>query len=165
MPGSVKIVVRPESSASYVRAITKGLGITLKHLLEPNKATQQYPDEKWDLSPRLRGTHRMATHEDGRAKCVGCGLCPTVCPVNCIKLIPAEDENGERYAAVYEIDEFRGIFCGFCQEVCPVEAIHLGVHYENAEYSRERWIYDLERLTELDHPFTALWDPFDPASE
>jgi NADH-quinone oxidoreductase subunit I len=107
----------------------------------------------------------MATHEDGRAKCVGCGLCPTVCPVNCIKLIPAEDENGERYAAVYEIDEFRCIFCGFCQEVCPVEAIHLGAHYENAEYSRERWVYDLERLTELDHPFTALWDPFDPASE
>ncbi len=165
MPGSVKIVERPEAGASYVRAISKGLGITLKHLIEPRKATQQYPDEKWELSPRLRGTHRMATHEDGRAKCVGCGLCPTVCPVNCIKLIPAEDENGERYAAVYEIDEFRCIFCGFCQEVCPVEAIPLGVHYENAEYSRERWVYDLERLTKLDQPFTALWDPFDPASE
>ena len=165
MPGSVKIVVRPEASASYVRAISTGLGITLKHMVKPKKQTQQYPDEKWDLSRRLRGTHRMATHEDGRAKCVGCGLCPTVCPVNCIKLIPAEDENGERYAAVYEIDEFRCIFCGFCQEVYPVEAIHLGVHYENAEYSRERWVYDLERLTELEHPFTALWDPFDPASE
>ena len=165
MPGSAKVVVRPEASASYVRAISTGLGITLKHMVKPKKQTQQYPDEKWDLSRRLRGTHRMATHEDGRAKCVGCGLCPTVCPVNCIKLIPAEDENGERYAAVYEIDEFRCIFCGFCQEVCPVEAIHLGVHYENAEYSRERWVYDLERLTELDHPFTALWDPFEPASE
>ena len=165
MPGSAKVVVRPEASASYVRAISTGLGITLKHMVKPKKQTQQYPDEKWDLSRRLRGTHRMATHEDGRAKCVGCGLCPTVCPVNCIKLIPAEDENGERYAAVYEIDEFRCIFCGFCQEVCPVEAIHLGVHYENAEYRRERWVYDLERLTELDHPFTALWDPFDPASE
>ncbi|MEE9471732.1 MAG: 4Fe-4S binding protein, partial [Gemmatimonadota bacterium] len=77
----------------------------------------------------------------------------------------AEDENGERYAAVYEIDEFRCIFCGFCQEVCPVEAIHLSVHYENAEYSRERWVYDLERLCEIDHPYTALWDPADPSSE
>ena len=46
-----------------------------------------------------------------------------------------------------------------------MEAIHLGVHYENAEYSRERWVYDLERLTELEHPYTALWDPSDPASE
>ena len=33
------------------------------------------------------------------------------------------------------------------------------------EYSRERWVYDLERLTELDHPYTALWDPSDPASQ
>jgi len=155
MPGEVKVMRRPEKGASYVRAVSKGMGVTLKHLLNTEKVTQQYPDEKWELSSRYRGTHRMATHEDG----------PTVCPVNCIKLIPAEDENGERYAAVYEIDEFRCIFCGFCQEVCPVEAIHLGAHYENAEYSRERWVYDLERLTEMEHPFTSLWDPSDPASE
>ena len=165
MAGSVKVLKRPGTEGSYVRAASKGLWVTLKHMIRPYKVTQQYPDEKWELAPRLRGTHRMAVHEDGRAKCEGCGLCPTVCPVNCIKLIPAEDENGERYAAIYEIDEFRCIFCGFCQEVCPVEAIHLGVHYENAEYSRERWVYDLERLTELEHPYTALWDPADPTSQ
>jgi len=165
MPGEVKVVERPESEASYVRAAAGGMGITLRHMLHPHKKTQQYPDEKWELSPRHRGTHRMAVHEDGTAKCVACGLCPTVCPVNCIKLVPAEDEHGERYAAIYEIDEFRCIFCGYCQEVCPVEAIHLGVHYENAEYTRERWVYDLERLCEQEHPVTALWDPSDPASQ
>lgn len=165
MPGDVKVVERPEAEGSYVRAAAKGMSITLRHLLRPDTKTQQYPDEKWELAPRTRGTHRMAVHEDGRAKCVACGLCPTVCPVNCIKLVPAEDENGERYAAIYEIDEFRCIFCGYCQEVCPVEAIHLGVHYENAEYSRERWVYDLERLAEQEHPVTALWDPQDPASQ
>ena len=165
MAGNVKVLKRPGTEGSYVRAASKGLWVTLKHMIRPYKVTQQYPDEKWELAPRLRGTHRMAVHEDGRAKCVGCGLCPTVCPVNCIKLIPAEDENGERYAAIFEIDEFRCIFCGFCQEVCPVEAIHLGVHYENAEDSRERWVYDLERLTELEHPYTALWDPADPTSQ
>ena len=165
MPGEVKVLERPHAEGSYVRAAARGLGITLRHMLNPYKVTQQYPEEKWDLAPRWRGTHRMATHEDGSAKCVACGLCPTVCPVNCIKLIPAEDESGERYAAVYEIDEFRCIFCGFCQEVCPVEAIHLGVHYENAEYTRERWVYDLERLCEQDHPLNSLWDPADPRSE
>jgi len=165
MPGEVKVVERPEREASYVRAAAGGMRITLGHMLDPRKKTQQYPDEKWELAPRHRGTHRMAVHEDGTAKCVACGLCPTVCPVNCIKLVPAEDEHGERYAAIYEIDEFRCIFCGYCQEVCPVEAIHLGVHYENAEYTRERWVYDLERLCEQDHPVTALWDPSDPASQ
>ena len=63
------------------------------------------------------------------------------------------------------IDAERCEGCAACVRACPVEAIHLGVHYENAEYSRERWVYDLERLTELDHPYTALWDPSDPASQ
>jgi NADH-quinone oxidoreductase subunit I len=165
MAGGVKVLERPGAEGSYVRAASKGLGVTLKHLIRPYKVTQQYPDEKWELAPRLRGTHRMAVHEDGRAKCVGCGLCPTVCPVNCIKLIPAEDENGERYAAIYEIDEFRCIFCGMCQEVCPGEAIHVGRHFENSEYTRDRFVYDLDRLMEQDHPTTLLWDPSDPSSE
>jgi len=158
-------VERPEGGASYLRATLKGMVLTFKHMVTPITVSQQYPEEKWELAPRMRGTHRMAVHEDGRAKCVACGLCPTICPANCIKLIPAEDENGERYAAVYEIDEFRCIFCGYCQEVCPVEAIHLGVHYEAAEFSRERFVYDLERLCEQEHPFTQLWDPEDPRSE
>ena len=53
---------------------------------------------------------------------------------------------------MYEIDEFRCIFCGYCQEVCPEEAIHVGRHYENSEYSREGFVYDLERLTAQTHP-------------
>ncbi len=59
------------------------------------------------------------------------GLCPQICPANCIKLVPGEDERGDRYPLIYEIDEFRCVFCGYCQEVCPEEAIHVGVHYEN----------------------------------
>ena len=41
-------------------------------------------------------------------------------------------------------------------------AIHLGRHYENSEYSRAGFIYDLERLTAQTHPVTELWDPEDP---
>ncbi len=94
----------------------------------------------------------MLTTEDGKAKCVACGLCPTVCPANCIKLVPGEDEDGNRYPLVFEIDEFRCIFCGYCQEVCPEEAIHVGRHYENSEYSRDGFVYDLERLMAQTHP-------------
>ena len=104
----------------------------------------------------------MLTDEQGRAKCVACGLCPQICPANCIKLVPGEDEQGNRYPLVYEIDEFRCVFCGYCQEVCPEEAIHVGVHYENAEYERDRFVYDLERLCAQTHPVSTLWDPSDP---
>ena len=125
----------------------------------------QYPEEKWALSPRWRGTHRMLTTETGKAKCVACGLCPTICPANCIKLVPGEDEEGNRYPLVFEIDEFRCIFCGYCQEVCPEEAIHVGRHYENSEYSREGFVYDLERLMAQTHPVCEMWDPADPKGE
>src|SRR5438874_4461775 len=114
--------------------------------------------------PRQRGASVQSLLQ-GRAKCVACGLCPQICPANCIKLVPGEDEHGNRYPLIYEIDEFRCVFCGYCQEVCPEEAIHVGVHYENAEYSRDRFVYDLERLCAQTHPVSTLWDPSDPKGE
>lgn len=161
----VRTVRRPKGESSYLRATLKGMAITFKHLVDPRKVTLQYPDEKPALSPRWRGTHVMEKHADGRPKCVACGLCPTICPSNCIRLVPGEDDQGNRYPIVYEIDEFRCVYCGMCQEVCPVEAIHLGQDYENAEYTRERFIYDLDRLMAQDHPVTALWDPSDPLGQ
>ena len=164
----VKVMKRPTQQTSYLRATLKGMALTFSHLLRP-KVTMQYPEEKsskdWTLSSRWCGTHRMLTDEQGRAKCVACGLCPQICPANCIKLVPGEDEEGNRYPLIYEIDEFRCIFCGYCQEVCPEEAIHVGVHYENSEYSRDRFVYDLERLTAQTHPVSTLWDPSDPKGE
>ena len=163
---SVKVMKRPEAGrTSYMRATLKGMSLTLKHLVRPRSVTLEYPEEQPDLHARWRGTHRMEVHADGRPKCVACGLCPTVCPANCIRLVGGEDDQGNRYPIVYEIDEFRCIFCGMCQEVCPVEAIHVGQHFENAEYTRDRFVYDLDRLMEQDHPVTELWDPSDPRSE
>ena len=54
---------------------------------------------------------------------------------------------------------------GMGQDVCPVEAIHVGRDFENAEYTRDRFVYDLDRLMNQDHPTTLLWDPSDPAGE
>lgn len=164
----VKTVKRPAGDTSYVRATLKGMSLTFKHIFQKSW-TMQYPEEtsdaEWTISKRWRGTHRMAVDENGKAKCVACGLCPQVCPANCIKLIPGEDEHGNRYPLVYEIDEFRCVFCGYCQEVCPEEAIHVGVHYENAEYSRDGFVYDLERLMNQKHEVSSLWDPGDPKGQ
>ena len=160
------VLTRPKmKETSYLRAALKGMKITLRHMLNPKSVTQQYPEVETRLSPRWRGTHRMEVHADGRPKCVACGLCPTVCPANCIRLVGGEDDQGNRYPVVYEIDEFRCIFCGMCQEVCPVEAIHVGQDFENAEYTRDRFVYDLDRLMNQDHPTSLLWDPTDPKSE
>ena len=60
----VKVLERPIAQTSYVRATLKGMGLTLWHIFR-EKVTYQYPEEKWSLSPRWRGTHRMLTTEDG----------------------------------------------------------------------------------------------------
>ena len=163
---TTRVIQRPDpGQTSYLRAALKGMAVTLRHMLSRKTVTQQYPEEQTELHPRWRGTHRMEVHADGRPKCVACGLCPTVCPANCIRLVGGEDDQGNRYPIVFEIDEFRCIFCGMCQEVCPVEAIHVGCDFENAEYTRDRFVYDLDRLMQQDHPTALLWDPSDPASE
>jgi NADH-quinone oxidoreductase subunit I len=84
----VKVMRRPTSEVSYVRAAMKGMALTFRHLFEP-KVTMEYPEQKstddWTISPRWRGTHRMLTDEQGRSKCVACGLCPQTKPATAIR--------------------------------------------------------------------------------
>ncbi len=47
-------------------------------------------------------------------KCIGCGICVDVCPVEAISLIDNK--------AV--IDKETCLECSSCIDVCPVEAIH-----------------------------------------
>lgn len=130
-----------------IKPLIQGLALTLKHFLSPSKVvTMQYPDEKWTPYPRFRGLHELQRYEDGKEKCVACGLCSTVCPAECISLEGAENVNGERYAKSYEIDIFRCIFCGYCEEVCPEEAIFLRQNYELATGNAKDSIYNKEKL-------------------
>ena len=127
------------------KEFAKGLSITLKYLLPGNTTTVQYPKERCEIAPRFRGLHRLVPTQT-REKCVACYLCPTVCPAKCITVESAENESGEKYPKVYTIDLLRCIFCGYCVEACPVEAIEMTDKYELANYRREDFNFDKERL-------------------
>src|SRR5687767_15801445 len=120
---TVKTMRRPQAKTSYLRASLRGMALTFKHLINPEKVTLQYPEEKPVLSPRWRGTHVMAKHAAGGPKCVAGGLCPTICPSSCIRLVLGDDDQGNHYPVVYEFDQFRCMFCGTCDGVCRFEAI------------------------------------------
>lgn len=161
-------VHRPErSESSFLPATIKGLGITLKHFAKNvfrgrGKAyieTLSYPEEKEVYPERNRGLHRLTKRDDGSVRCVACMCCPTVCPANCITIIPAEtDDSGvEKYPAVFEIDELRCVVCGLCVEACPCDAIRMdtGIHAPPVE-ERGSGIMTKNNLLALGIPSTAV---------
>ena len=128
-----------------IRPLIEGLVLTLKHAFSP-AVTLEYPEQRWEPSPRYRGRHQLLTHGDGSIKCVACMLCKTVCPAQCIYIEGGLDDKGQQYPELYEIDLGRCIFCGFCVEACPKEAIFLGKEYEFSTDKREKLIYTKEDL-------------------
>jgi NADH-quinone oxidoreductase subunit I len=109
--------------------IAKGMAATLKEIFRP-KFTRQYPEERWEPTSSYRGRPVLVS-ENGKERCVACGLCSRVCPALAI-YIEANEINDlkERAPKVFEIDMLRCIYCGLCEEACPEEAIVMSKDYE-----------------------------------
>ncbi len=125
--------------------LLKGLWLTLKQFFS-KPITVQYPEEKRPPAKRWRGIEYFEKDEQGRTKCVACGLCMIVCPSQCIYIVTAEDEDGRRYPLTYELDAARCVYCGFCEEACPVNAIFMGKTYEWTEEKRDPLVMNTEKL-------------------
>lgn len=123
----------------------RSLALVFRHLFRKN-ITIQYPEEKARLSPRYRGRIILSRDPDGGERCVGCQLCAVVCPVDCIALQAAEDENGRRFPEFFRINFSRCIYCGLCEDACPTYAIQLTPDVEMAEYDRPNLVYEKEDL-------------------
>ncbi len=148
----------------YLWEILKGLKLTWKHFtfnfrhsLKKGPHTVptcwQYPWDRREIAPIFRGEHMLCLDEQGREKCIGCGMCAKACPAQCITVkrgkVPEGEEDkyaAKTYCETFEIDLLRCIFCGFCEETCPKGAIVLGQGYELADYTREACQADKERL-------------------
>ncbi len=151
-------VKRPSpEEVSFLPALMKGLRITLGHFFtnvttRRDIETLQYPEETIKYPERNRGLHRLMLREDDTVRCVACMCCPTVCPANCITIIPAERDDGgiEKYPAVFEIDELKCVVCGLCVESCPCDAIRMdsGIHAPSVEHRHES-IMDKTNLLKL----------------
>lgn len=55
--------------------------------------------------------------------CTGCEACITVCPVDCIEIVPGPDY--PELQKLVEIDLSRCIGCRKCPEICPWETINM----------------------------------------
>ena len=131
---------------TYIPVIVKGLSLTLKNMFKP-KFTLKYPEEKFVPSGSYRDRPVLVEEENGKERCVACGLCSRVCPALAIEVQASETElEKERYPEKFEINMLRCIFCGFREEVCPEEAIVMSKDYELAFSNREEAIYGKDKL-------------------
>ena len=130
----------------YIPEIVKGLALTLKTMFKP-KFTVEYPEVKFIPPASYRGRPVLVMEENGKERCVACGLCSRVCPPLAIEVQAAETQDEkERYPVKFEINMIRCIFCGFCEEVCPEEAIVMSKDYELSFSNREEAIYGKDKL-------------------
>jgi len=130
----------------YIPEIIKGLSLTLRTMFKP-KFTVEYPEVKFIPPASYRGRPVLVMEENGKERCVACGLCSRVCPPLAIQVQAAETQDEkERYPVKFEINMIRCIFCGFCEDVCPEEAIVMSKDYELAFSSREEAIYGKDKL-------------------
>jgi NADH-quinone oxidoreductase subunit I len=151
---SVIRVQRPKMGRVwYLPGILSGMGFTfstmLKNLFNKKRMpTLNYPEEKYEYSPRFKGNHVLTVKADGDIRCTACMLCATACPADCITIVASEDEDPsvEKYPINYEIDMLRCVFCGFCEEACPVDAIRMGPEWQTPGANGENFVADIKQL-------------------
>jgi NADH-quinone oxidoreductase subunit I len=119
----------------------------LKFLGGGQDFTVHYPEQRFLEAPALRGMPVLVQMENGKERCVACGLCEWACPTTCITIFPAETADGiERYPEIFDIDMSRCMFCGLCEEACPEEAIVMSRQIEIACYSRRGALWHKQDL-------------------
>jgi NADH-quinone oxidoreductase subunit I len=150
----MSLVQKPKSVASwYLPGILSGMGFTLRKMVhnlfnQSKMVTLNYPEEKYEYSPRFKGNHVLTVKKDGSLRCTACMLCATNCPADCIKITASEHEDPhvEKYPISYEIDILRCVFCGFCEEACPVDAIRMGPEWQTPALQGANFTYDIKHL-------------------
>jgi NADH-quinone oxidoreductase subunit I len=128
-----------------IKELCVGLSITFRHIFE-KKLTVQYPEQKREMPERFRGSIVLTRDPDGAERCVACYLCSGACPVDCISMAAAEDENGRRYAAWFRINFSRCILCGLCAEACPTLAIQMSSKMFPCKRNHMDMVWEKEEL-------------------
>jgi NADH-quinone oxidoreductase subunit I len=127
------------------RSSSKGRGIF----------TVQYPEEKLPVPEEFRYVPILIYDEgpngEKKQRCTSCGICPKVCPPQCIWIVRSNDPVTGRPApspAKFYIDVDICMNCGFCAEFCPFDAIKMDHNYEIATTNRhENNIFDIVKLS------------------
>ncbi len=141
-------------------SLIKGMEVTGKELVTP-KVTEQYPENRAELHipERFRATLEFIYDENGDHKCIACGSCERNCPNQTIsinkRMVDMPDGKKKMKLDKYMYDLGSCTFCGLCVQVCPTNAIRFSNDFEQAVFTREKLVKQLNYLPEKDEPAPA----------
>ena len=136
-------------------SLIKGMEVTGKELVTP-KVTEQYPENRatLEIPDRFRATLEFIYDENGYHKCIACGSCERNCPNQTIsitkRMVELPDGKKKQKLDKYIYDLGSCTFCGLCVQVCPTNAIRFSNDFEQAVFTREKLVKQLNYLPEKD---------------
>lgn len=143
-----------------LHSLVKGMEVTGKELVT-KKVTEQYPENRDTLQipERFRGTLQIIYDAEGGHKCVGCRSCERACPNGTIHIDTrmVDLPNGKKKMKLdkYMYDLGSCTFCGMCVTSCPFNAIEFSNDFEQAVFTREKLVKQLNYLPEKEEPAPA----------
>ena len=144
-----------------VKTLAVGMKTTLKEYFTP-KSTEQYPENRkttLHVSARHRGRLVFKRDENGASKCVACTMCEKACPNGTIKLetkmVDMPDGKKKRKLDKYLYDRGSCTFCMLCLTTCPQDALEFSNDFEQATFTREALVKQLNYRPEPADPTPA----------
>ncbi|MDE6668711.1 MAG: 4Fe-4S binding protein [Muribaculaceae bacterium] len=149
-----------------LKSLAQGMQVTGKELVTP-KITECYPENRatLNISDRFRAELTLKYDAEGRHKCIGCGICQMNCPNGTIqlttKMVELPDGKKKRVLDKYMYDLGSCTFCMLCVTTCPQDALEFSNDFEQAVFTRDALIKQLNYRPEPATPAPAA--PAKPA--
>ena len=138
-----------------ISSLVKGMAVTGKEFVTP-KVTEQYPENRATLkiADRFRAELTLIYDSEGRHKCIGCGICQMNCPTGTIplttKMVDLPDGKKKRILDKYMYDLGSCTFCMLCVTTCPQDALEFTNDFEQAVFTRDKLVKQLNYKPEPD---------------
>ncbi len=140
-----------------VASLVKGMEVTGKEFVTP-KITERYPENRDDMhiSQRFRAVLKFIYDDEGNHRCIACGTCERNCPNGTInvmtKMVDTWDGKKKKKLDKYIYDLGSCTFCQLCVLTCPTDAIEFSNDFEQAVFTREKLVKQLNYLPEKPEP-------------
>lgn len=146
------------SSLGYgIVSLLKGMQVTGKEFITP-KITEKYPENRDTVKvpERFRAILELKYDTEGNHKCIACGICERNCPNGTItlttKMVDTFDGKKKRKLDKYQYDLGSCTFCQLCVTSCPQDALEFSNDFEQAVFTREKLVKQLNYLPEKEEP-------------